>query len=218
MPGGPYSVDPQAWPYSGARPVVVPRGLGVAAIVLAITLTVIQVLVCAFSFSATESLVDDLRNGTITITSYDLLSVPLLVATLACYVVGCLWLGAARKNTLAIAPHSNHARGPVWVWLGWWVPIVLFWFPFQVVRDVVNASDRAGRAQLAVGGWWATWLVILIANRVSASAYGSTNPDTVETLPLWDTVGAVATVIGCVLWCRIVAGVNRLQAEAITPR
>jgi hypothetical protein len=34
-------------------------------------------------------------------------------------------------------------RSETWVWLGWIVPIVSFWLPFQVVRAIVDAQDPA---------------------------------------------------------------------------
>ncbi len=59
---------------------------------------------------------------------------------LAAAVVTCLWLWQSRVLAEAVSPGRGHARSRVWVWLGWIVPVVAFWFPYQVVRDVRAAT------------------------------------------------------------------------------
>lgn len=82
-------------------------------------------------------------------------------------VLFIVWLWRARANTefFCDAPH-RHRRG--WVIGGWFVPIVGFWFPVQVVDDVVRASSqyvwpRDGSLQAApqaavVRRLWGTYL------------------------------------------------------------
>ena len=87
----------------------------------------------------------------------NLLVLPFALAT---YVVSCGWLHSARKAACVISPGVPHARSWLWVWLGWWVPVVSFWFPFQVVRDVRRAS--VVRDAAAIGPWWALWLTLMV--------------------------------------------------------
>jgi hypothetical protein len=81
-----------------------------------------------------------------------------------------IWLWQARENTaylyspLAPRPPLDPQRGrhrlsPGWVVGAWFCPIVQFWYPLQVVEDVVRASEPAqpGRIRLLLRGWWATW-------------------------------------------------------------
>ncbi|HEY2299825.1 MAG TPA: DUF4328 domain-containing protein [Jatrophihabitans sp.] len=47
-------------------------------------------------------------------------------------------------------------RDPVWAALGFFVPIVNFWFPYQVAADAFPRADRERR----LAGWWWTWYMI----------------------------------------------------------
>jgi hypothetical protein len=48
----------------------------------------------------------------------------LLPALLAAYIATCLWLNRARNLLEERGSGYPHTRGQIWVWLGWWVPIV----------------------------------------------------------------------------------------------
>jgi hypothetical protein len=91
-----------------------------------------------------------------------------------------IWLWQARENAEVIKPafaasyqggynsHSGaHRHAPGWVVGGWFCPIVQFWYPLQVVEDVVRASepreqpggygDQPGRLRALLYGWWGSW-------------------------------------------------------------
>ena len=99
----------------------------------------------------------------------------LLLGTGIAFVI---WLWQARENTEVFKPgfaasyqggynsHSGahrHAQG--WIVGGWLCPIVQFWYPLQVVQDVVTASEppnepgaaRSGQIRTLLYGWWASW-------------------------------------------------------------
>ena len=196
-----------------------PVGLGIASAVLAVVLTVIEVGTALASISAQDEFADALREGRgpyDVLTLYDGLELLLFPAMVVAYVVSCLWLQAARKNTTFLSPQS-HQRSAVWVWLGWWVPIVSLWFPYQVVRDVRDGSER-GRQPIGLGLWWTAWIVYLVGNRVTANVATSTDPDVVAQLSLFEGVTAVAVVVGCVQWCRIVQRITSEQERTINQR
>jgi hypothetical protein len=94
-----------------------------------------------------------------------------------------IWLWQARENTEVIKPefaasyqggynsHSGahrHAQG--WIVGGWLCPIVQFWYPLQVVQDVVTASEppsepgaaRSGEIRTLLYSWWASWIVFWV--------------------------------------------------------
>ena len=52
------------------------------------------------------------------------------------------------------------ARDPMWAVLGFFVPIVNFWFPYQVARDLFPPGHPGRRL---VGRWWASWIVLGVA-------------------------------------------------------
>jgi hypothetical protein len=98
-----------------------------------------------------------------------------------------IWLWQARDNAEVIKPAlaaadqggydsrggaHRHAQG--WIVGGWFCPIVQFWYPLQVVEDVVRTSEpperpdsvRPRQLRALLYGWWASWAafwVILVA-------------------------------------------------------
>jgi hypothetical protein len=63
-----------------------------------------------------------------------------LLALLAAGVVFIVWLWRARGNAELFC-YGQHRRGRGWVIGGWFCPVVNFWFPKQIVDDVIAASD-----------------------------------------------------------------------------
>lgn len=121
--------------------------------------------------------------------AYDIaavLSVPLQIGM---YVVGCLWLQRSYRIAVSVSPDYRMRRSVVWVWLGWWVPIVNLWFPFQVVEDVRKATLR-GRSMIgAMGSWWTVWLGTVLIDRILTRLTGGTSGDR----PLTDAVSLYAS-------------------------
>jgi hypothetical protein len=190
----------------------VPGGLATASIVIACVWTALQALSMVLSFSAAEQLARaesagaDLRG---VYTAYDSVAAWLLPVEIAALVVSCLWLQASRHYAVVASPAVRHARGPVWVWLGWVVPVVSLWFPYQVVRDV-----RAGTPGVARGGlglWWACWLVAMWFTNQSSFASLGWRPEGLGSIPVFEVGASVATLVAAVQWVRIVREVTAAQ-------
>ena len=209
-------VEPYAMAWT-PRPVA-PLGLGTATIALGAAWTVLQVLMLGTSFSAADELVATEAAGgdiTMVLTAYDGLGTVQLPVMVVAFVVGCLWLQGSRRFAEATVPAVRHRRGPVWVWLGWVVPVVSLWFPFQVVRDV--CAGHGVRSPRTLGWWWACWLVALWFTNQAAfasSGFGSRDP---STIPFFEMVATPVTVVGFVLWLRIVRAVGEAQRARLTP-
>lgn len=208
------------WPYGPARNA--PVGLAIASAVIAIGFALVEVASALSAGQAADEIRDAIRDGQTAydvFTLYDAFELLLFPVMAAAYVVSCLWLHFARSNTLVIDPSTHHRRRTIWVWLGWWVPIVALWFPYQVVRDVQDGSRGAqGRAPVGLGLWWTAWLVYIIGNRMTSQASTSDDPDVVGTLPVIEGVTAVAVVVACVIWCRLLQNITAMQQEALAPR
>jgi len=90
-----------------------------------------------------------------------------VLALLAAGVVFIVWLWRARGNAELFC-FGQHQRGRGWVIGGWFCPVVNFWFPKQIVDDVIAASDprtpprvpdlRGIRGNGVVLAWWLTLL------------------------------------------------------------
>lgn len=208
-----------AWPYAPQRRA--PKGLAIASIAVAIGLTALLVVTAVAAWPAAREFREAAELGRSTLdvfTVYDGLGLLLIPAVIAAYVVSCLWLQAARTNTITLEPHGRHQRGSVWVWLGWWVPIVSFWFPYQVVRDVQYHSVRRTGARRNLALWWAPWLVYTVSAYAINRATGSQDLGMIDALPVLETVAATAAVLACIQWCRIVHTITANQEAALSSR
>ncbi|MBE1496352.1 heme/copper-type cytochrome/quinol oxidase subunit 2 [Amycolatopsis lexingtonensis] len=133
-------------------------------------------------------------------------------------IVFVRWLWLARANAEVIES-AQHRHSPMWVVLGWIVPIVSFWFPQMVVRDVWNASNPqrprgTGRLYPTPGAelvswWWAAFLT----NQVLSTIGGRLTEDAMTARDL-DTVAAVAQVAAAALIIMISARVTAWQTNA----
>lgn len=151
------------------------------------------------------TLVSDAVTGARTVTSAEVEALDSLSLTLALLYVALgvvtavtffVWLWRARSNAER-ASTTPHRRARGWVLGGWFVPVVNFWFPYQVVADVYRASAPNGsRGTPWLAWWWASWLVALVLDRVSSTAVKETEPtvDTFRTLAITQTLTGVALV------------------------
>lgn len=130
------------------------------------------------------------------------------VVQVATFVVACRWLQLSREAVLTANPAAPRTRSPVWVWMGWVIPVIAFWVPYQVVRDVRAGAVSSPRPGL--GAWWGFWVASwLLANVVQLPSWaggdgasGSVQDVVVGGLAL------VATVVALVLWVRVVQDVT----------
>jgi len=225
-PGEPAHPALVTMPYQGYQPYGAPPlrgtgGLGSAAIVLACVWTALQAVGALLAPAAAQALRDADEAGRSAFdsefTAYDGVSTLTGVVQVAAYVVTCLWMYRSRSTAVAANPTFIHARGPVWSWLGWWVPVVSLWFPYQVVRDVRRAT--APGPVSGIGGWWAAWLVFLMgSNMVGRLTIGSSPGsagNAADVLVGLEALTTVAMIAALVFWIRVVRDVTRYQGERI---
>lgn len=110
---------------------------------------------------------------------------------LACGIVFCAWLWRVRVNAEVFSP-DGHKHSRPWIWCGWFVPFVNFWYPRRVVVDIWRSglTERSGPAGTGlVNLWWGSWLVaqgvMVIAPPMAEKDMGT---------PLFDT--AVSFAVG----------------------
>lgn len=191
------------------------QGLATATTVLAwvvAAVLVVQFLVSVPAVSTLNALVAGDLVSTGVLNAYDALSSLSLVLQIAAAVVTIVWLWRSRTFAEAMTPGWPHARSRVWVWLGWMLPVVALWFPFQVVRDVRAATLRENRPGL--GWWWASWLVLGFASNAGANILTSDNSDIWIVLPFFDGIAAIAVVVAAALWSKVVREVSAGQRTA----
>lgn len=131
------------------------------------------------------------------------------------------WLTVARRNAQRFDPYIHHHATP-WAVFGWIVPVVSFWFPYQIMRDTLAASDREPteyprdpRYPL-LRAWWTTWLVSLVGWRLVALHHADTPAAfmTHTTLEIAILVSYLAAaVLAAMVVGRISASNDRFRAK-----
>lgn len=125
-----------------------------------------------------------------------------VLTNLVAFVVTGFWLLNLRRVAEAASPSTHQRRAPCWAFLGWVVPVVNLWFPFQVVAD---ASRGVGSKVTNHWPWWIAWLALLLFNGLSTTAGGDlmTEADLTEWIRAQQILGVLA-VVAFVLWWRVV--------------
>lgn len=177
----------------------VPRGLAKVVIALAVALTVFQLVTYAI-----HSVPSPARWAWDVLT---LISLAAIGTVIAVYLVGTLWLLRSYDFAKLVDPTFPMRRSRSWTWLGWWVPIVSLWFPFQIVDDVRRATAK-GETRPSPALWWAAWLIANWAPQIPMRDDGGL------LVTSRDAVSVVAMVVACVTWISIVRGITRDQDAA----
>lgn len=185
-------------------------GFAVAAFATAAASTLFNVGTAIIAGRVLRAYEDDPLDWSLVV--YGVGSVLELVTLLAGWVAGSLWLRRARANAELIDPAYHHARSAGWAWGGWICPIVSFWFPFQLVRDVLRAASP-GASTTLLGWWWGLFLAMSVLGNVLGrwvgdSGTGAESANGVQTLSV---IVAALTVGALVLWGAVLRQVTRVQ-------
>lgn len=188
-----------------ARALRVPGRLAAAVVVLSSTYFALQVVLALLSFDAADAYAAATDPSQV-YTAYDVAGIPFGMVMVAVFVVGCLWLNECRKFAVAINPTYHHARSTAWVWLGWVIPVVALWFPYQVVRDVRRSTIREASG---IGIWWGAWIgASLMSNQTTLVTLGYRDA---STLPAIEIAATCLFAIAFIGWLRIIRELTAAQ-------
>ncbi|MEV5873706.1 DUF4328 domain-containing protein [Streptomyces sp. NPDC052101] len=90
--------------------------------------------------------------------SYHLVTSAAGVLTFLCAMLFLSWLLRLRENARALSGDTPKYLG-IWVFLGWFVPVVNLWFPRGIVVDAFRSSAPGRRLPGSVNVWWGLWLI-----------------------------------------------------------
>ncbi|MFC5830334.1 DUF4328 domain-containing protein [Nonomuraea insulae] len=133
-----------------------------------------------------------------------------------------VWLFRVRANAEILSP-GGHRRGKPWVFFGWLVPIIAFWFPKQIVDDIWYASARAGHAAAPpskglIDAWWAAWLVAsLVSNLAGRILFSADDLDTIAAAARFDVVSIALLVVAAVLAIGVIRKITDAQEQQRNP-
>lgn len=135
-----------------------------------------------------------------------------VLTNLAAFVVTGLWLLDLRRVAEAVSPSTQQRRSGYWAFLGWIVPVVFLWFPYQVVAD---ASRGVGSKVKTLWPWWIAWLALVLFNYLStAGGELVTEADLTGWIRAQQVLGVLA-VVAFVLWWRVVRSASAAAMAAI---
>lgn len=120
------------------------------------------------------------------------------------------WLLDVRRVADRAPSPSLQRRSPYWAVLGWVVPVVNLWFPYQVVAD---ASRGVGSRVRTFWPWWIAWLALTYYSFVGTSGGELVTEADLSGWIRAHQVGAVIALVACVLWWRVVRSATQ-GAEA----
>ena len=72
-------------------------------------------------------------------------------------IVFIMWLYRAYQNVDATDP-GRRRYGYGWAISGWFVPILNFWRPKQIVNDIWRAGQNPGDPGFLLIAWWLLWI------------------------------------------------------------
>jgi hypothetical protein len=118
-----------------------------------------------------------------------------LVLYIATGVVWIIWFYRARTNTDAW-PSDYQRRRAGWAIGGWFCPIVNFWFPYMMAKDILDDTEadvnrgRATRPLVVI--WWLGFLALLVGALVQR---GRGDAQTIDDFTGDATLNIVSVVI-----------------------
>ena len=130
-----------------------------------------------------------------------------------------VWFFRVRKNAGLWGPQT---RRQGWTIGAWFTPVVNFWFPVQIMRDVwrTSSDDPAERTVVARlgAGWWTCWTLAWLTSyrtftRHSTGPDGSTLVSYQAAFFLNSTVAsALCLGLGALLMGLMIRGITRMQS------
>lgn len=189
-------------------------GLASAVTVLSVLYTVCSWLSALLSPAADRAYEDAVRQGSDTrevLTAMDGVGLVAAPVLLAAWIVTSLWLGRIYDNAVQLRPASMR-RSKAWVWLGWFVPIVSYWIPLQILNDgaVVTGAAAGEQKRIPTGAYWGVWVVLNLLSSLSFVMSMNLPPeDSVN--PGLEYAIAVLGTLALVLWIRLVARLSAVQ-------
>lgn len=179
------------------------RGLAIATQIL-LAIQLVAAIALLFPVLHERSLIQRIKSDPLSVTlaeadradnTVNALNGLVIVLYIATGIVWIVWFYRARTNTDAW-PSDYQRRSAGWAIGGWFCPVVNFWFPYMLAKDIMDDTEadvnrgRAPRPLLVV--WWLGFLALLV---VALIQRGRGDPQTIDDLTGDATVNIVGVVV-----------------------
>jgi Domain of unknown function (DUF4328)/Protein of unknown function (DUF2510) len=131
---------------------------------------------------------------------------PFALLTIGATVFVMIWLH--RAASLARKAGFPASRDPVWAVLGFIIPIVNFWFPYQVARDCFASNDQRRRI---AGLWWTFYLIATLGSAV----VGIASLFSVVAGVAFAAVDTLMIAFALVWWRRLIAAISDAHHDLV---
>ena len=149
---------------------------------------------------------NDTRPSSPVLSGRSALIYPLSLLALGATVFFMIWL--YRAATLARRAGLPARREPVWAIVGFFVPVISLWFPYQVAADCLRADDPNRRL---VAAWWS----FQIAQIVLSGAAGITALFSPSAALVVGVVGAVAAALNAYTGIRMIDAIGTTHRRLV---
>ncbi len=145
-----------------------------------------------------------------------------LVVTILAIIFFIMWFRRAYYN-LHQLPWHNARYTEGWAAGSWFVPIIWFWWPYQIMVDIWKGTQNALRERLGepqpstiVGWWWACYLITDIYGKINARFNrGADELDELIVSTKLDFIGEIISIPAIVLVIRIVQRTSYFERELL---
>ncbi len=162
------------------------------------------------------------------ILALDALLILLFLVYAPTVVAFLMWTHRASRNLQPLAAHGQRFS-PSWA-VGWWfVPIMFYFRPYQVMAEIWRGSTphmlrgtaidwKNGRVTALLPWWWGLWVVSSLIGLVFGYSFGFSeafSPDTVPSAAAlqWDLLTSAITICAGVLAILVVRRITGHQDE-----
>jgi len=126
----------------------------------------------------------------------------------AAWVLTGPWLRDAHDRISAAHPEQIRLKRGWAVW-GWIVPVVSFWYPRQIILDMLrgNLVDEHDE-KIPVQQWWLAWLAFQLLSNVQTALTLTSTVHINPIRPTFEIAGACLLTGSYMVWIRIVKAID----------
>jgi hypothetical protein len=137
-----------------------------------------------------------------------------------------VWFHRAYKNVPAVWPRHHLWRKPGWAIGAWFVPIVAFFFPLVMMREIWRAGDPSAHpdswqdrdrpVSALLGFWWGLWITAnLFGNGVGRLSFDTKDVSDLQVETVLNVISLSASIPAAVLAIVMVRrATDRMEARA----
>jgi hypothetical protein len=144
-----------------------------------------------------------------------------LVSSIVAAICFIRWFNLVHRNLDALCPGlRRHATS--WSIGGWFVPVLAFFRPKQILNDMLDCTHGAGTRPWWAATWWGVWIIgSLVSNLVGRAFFDA---DTIQSFRDATSADAVASLIlivaaalGVIVIRQVSGAMERKHAVATVP-